>query len=73
MYLVRVSWNDTRVDDYYALPVPPTVLIDTDNILIFPKADGTGEVPDAFIPDIDPAGKTDFSKVAIKVNIGGIL
>ena len=73
MYLVRVAWNDTRVDDYYALPVPPTVLIDTDNIFIFPKADGTGEVPDAFIPDIDPAGKTDFSKVAIKVNIGGIL
>ena len=73
LYLVRVAWSDTRVDDYYALPVPPTVLIDTDNIFIFPKADGTGEVPDAFIPDIDPAGKTDFSKVAIKINIGGIL
>lgn len=73
LYLVRVAWSDTRVDDFYALPIPPTVLLDIDNIIIFPKADGQEEIPSAFIPDIDPAGKTDFSKVAIKVNIGGIL
>jgi len=86
LYLVRVSWNDTRVDNYYALPVPSSVLLDTENILIFPKEDGEEgqEIPNAFIPDT-PQGITgfavrgreydtpDFPKVAIKINIGGIL
>lgn len=71
IYFLRVAWNNTNVDDFYALPIPSTVFLDTNYIFIFPK-DSETDLPNAFIPDIDPAGKTDYSLVAIKINIGGI-
>ena len=82
IYLVRVAWNNTQVDNFYALPIPPSVLLDTNDIIIFPKEqteDPEQEIPNAFIPDtqqglVGLADLTpDYPKLAIKINIGGIL
>lgn len=72
IYLLRATWSTTDVDNFYALPIPSVVLLDTDNIIIFPK-DSETELANAFTPDTDPNGKTDMALVAIKINIGGIL
>lgn len=81
IYLVRVAWNNTQVDNFYALPVPPSVFLDTNDVIIFPRepAMEPDEYPNAFIPDtqqgiVGIASITpDYPKLAIKINIGGIL
>lgn len=68
LYILRAKWSDTRVDNYYALPIPSTVLLEND-MIIFPQ-DSEGK-PTAFAPDME-YGKPDYAKAAISLNIGGL-
>lgn len=64
--LLRATWKNQQVDNYYLLPVPATVLIDTEIAIVTPFED------DKFVgfgPDLYEM-RPDFAKAAVGIYIG---
>lgn len=65
--LLVYFWKNTEIDNFYLAPVPATVFIDTDIIIVTP------DDPDMnwFGPDLQDR-RVDYAKVAVDANIGGL-